>query len=106
MDAGPRGAGSYGRLVNRWWLFIPLCALFVAGLMNWRRPFSLRTLDLLVLVSFGISLIFFDHANLFLATPLVYPPMIYLIARGVGRVQPTPGAGSTSGPRTLSSWWP
>ena len=75
--------GSYGRLVNRWWLFIPLCALFVAGLMNWRRPFSLRTLDLLVLVSFGISLIFFDHANLFLATPLVYPPMIYLIARGV-----------------------
>ena len=75
--------GSYGRLVNRWWLFLPLCAIFMAGLMNWRRPISLRTLDLLVLISFGVSLIFFDHANLFWATPLVYPPMIYLIVRGV-----------------------
>ena len=75
--------GSYGRLVNRWWLLLPLARSSSRGLMNWRRPFSMRTLDLLVLVSFGISLIFFDHANLFWATPLVYPPMLYLIARGV-----------------------
>ncbi|MGZ4430363.1 MAG: glycosyltransferase 87 family protein [Gaiellales bacterium] len=72
---------AYGRKVNRWWVFIPLCLVFLGGLINWRRPFSLRTLDLLALVSFGISLIFFNQGNLFWSTPLVYPPMIYLAAR-------------------------
>ena len=80
---------TYGRLVNRWWLLIPMSLLFVAGLMDWRRPFSLRTLDLLVLVSFAISLRFFNHGEIFWATPLVYPPMLYLAARmtriGFGR---------------------
>ena len=72
---------TYGRLVNRWWLLVPMSLLFIAGLMDWRRPLSLRTLDLLVLASFAISLRFFNHGEIFWATPLVYPPMLYLAAR-------------------------
>jgi Glycosyltransferase family 87 len=72
---------TYGRLVNRWWLLLPMSLLFIAGLMDWRRPVSLRTLDLLVLSSFAISLRFFNHGEIFWATPLVYPPMLYLAVR-------------------------
>jgi hypothetical protein len=72
---------SYGRLANRWWIFLPLSALFLGGLIDWRRPLSLRTLDLLALLSFGISLHWFIAGNLFVSTPLIYPPMLYLTAR-------------------------
>jgi hypothetical protein len=72
---------SYGRLANRWWVFVPLCVLFVAGLADWRRPLSLRTVDLLVMVSFGVSLHWFIHGDLFVSTPLVYPPLLYLLVR-------------------------
>ncbi|HEY0387149.1 MAG TPA: hypothetical protein VGC71_01795 [Gaiellales bacterium] len=72
---------SYGRLVNRWWLFLPLCVLFVAGLTDWRRPSAMRTLDLLALLSFGISLHWFNQGDLFVSTPLIYPPMVYLLVR-------------------------
>src|SRR5207245_5656011 len=75
---------SYGRLINRWWVFLPLCLLFLGGLIDWRRPLSLRTLDLLVLLSFGVSLIWFVRGDLFLSTPLVYPPLVYLLARMLG----------------------
>lgn len=72
---------SYGRLANRWWIFLPLSALFLGGLIDWRRPVSLRTLDLLALLSFGISLHWFNAGNLFVSTPLIYPPMLYLTVR-------------------------
>jgi hypothetical protein len=75
---------SYGKLVNRWWVFLPLCFLFLGGLIDWRRPLSLRTLDLLVLLSFGISLIWFVRGDVFWSTPLVYPPLVYLLARMLG----------------------
>src|SRR5204863_4518895 len=67
---------SYGRLINRWWVFLPLCLVFLGGLIDWRRPLSLRTLDLLALLSFGVSLIWFVRGDLFWSTPLVYPPLI------------------------------
>ena len=81
---------SYGRLANRWWIFLPLCLLFAGGLLDWRRPLSLRTLDLLVLLSFGISLHWFNDGDLFVSTPLIYPPLIYLLVRlvWVGWTQP------------------
>jgi hypothetical protein len=72
---------SYGRLANRWWIFLPLSALFLGGLIDWRRPISMRTLDLLALLSFGISLHWFIAGNLFVSTPLIYPPMVYLTVR-------------------------
>jgi hypothetical protein len=51
--------------------------------MDWSRPFSLRTLDLIAMVGIGASLYWFNHGNVFVSTPLQYPPMLYLLARCV-----------------------
>jgi Glycosyltransferase family 87 len=74
---------SYGRKVTSPWVLVPMSLLFLAGLINWRRPLSLRTLDIAVLLSFVGSLVFFDRGDVFRSTPLVYPPMLYLIGRMV-----------------------
>ena len=42
--------GAFGRKVNAWYVWIPLCVLFVAPFVDPRRPFRLLHLDLLVLV--------------------------------------------------------
>ena len=39
------------------------------------------TLDLLVLLSFSVSLWFFNHGHVFTAMPLAYPPLAWLLAR-------------------------
>ncbi len=36
---------SYGRKVASAWVLIPMCLLFIGGLLDWRRLRSLRTLD-------------------------------------------------------------
>jgi hypothetical protein len=73
--------GAFGRHVNALYIWLPLCVLFVLPFLNFRRPFSLLHLDLLVLLSFSISLAFFNHANIYASVPLVYPPLLYLLAR-------------------------
>ena len=80
MARGYEGAFG-GRTINRPLVWIPLCVLFVLGLANLRRPLSLRNLDLLVLLSFSISLWFFNRGELFWSVPLAYPPLLYLCAR-------------------------
>ena len=81
--------GAFGRIVNAWYLWIPLCLLFVAPFIPWRRRPTLLHLDLLVLLSFSVSLALFNHADIGLSTPLFYPPLIYLclrlLALGFGR---------------------
>jgi hypothetical protein len=74
-------AGAFGRRVNSWYIWIPLCILFVAPFIPWRRRPSLWHLDLLVLVGFSASLAFFNHAEIGLSVPLIYPPLIYLMIR-------------------------
>ena len=73
--------GAFGRRVNAWYIWVPLCILFVAPFIPWRRRPSLWHLDLLVLSSFSVSLAFFNHAKIGLSVPLVYPPLIYLMIR-------------------------
>jgi hypothetical protein len=73
--------GAFGRRVNAWYLWIPLCALFVAPFFPWRRRPSLLHLDLLMLLGFSISLAFFNDAKIGLSVPLVYPFLIYLLVR-------------------------
>jgi hypothetical protein len=73
--------GAFGRHVNALYIWIPLCILFVAPFFNFRRPFSMLHLDLLVLLSFSISLALFNHAHIYGSVPLVYPPLLYLLAR-------------------------
>jgi hypothetical protein len=89
---GPLG----GERLNRPALWLALCAVFLVGLANFRRPFSMRNLDLLVLLSFSVSLWYFNHGHVFASASLAYPPLVYLLARccwaawkgGSGAVRP------------------
>jgi hypothetical protein len=83
--------GAFGRRVNALYVWIPLCVLFVAPFLPWPRlrkarrgagpRWSLLHLDLLVLLGFSISLALFNHGTIGLSTPLIYPPLLYLLAR-------------------------
>ena len=74
--------GSFGgKVLNAWWMWIPLSAVFLIGLVDRRRPWSLHTLDLLALVSFGFSLWFFNRGEVFRSAPLAVPPIVYLLVR-------------------------
>ncbi|HXE44206.1 MAG TPA: hypothetical protein VN635_03315 [Conexibacter sp.] len=77
--------GAFGRRVNAWYVWIPLCLLFIAPFLpsmrrGDRRPRWLH-LDLLVLLGFSVSLAFFNAARIGLSTPLVYPLLGYLLVR-------------------------
>jgi hypothetical protein len=73
--------GAFGRHVNALYIWLALCVLFLLPFIDPRRPFSLLHLDLLVLLSFSVSLAFFNHAHIYASVPLAYPPLIYLLAR-------------------------
>jgi hypothetical protein len=73
--------GAFGRHVNALYIWLPMCVLFMLPFINFRRPFSLLHLDLLVLLSFSVSLAFFNHAHIYASVPLAYPPLLYLLAR-------------------------
>lgn len=76
--------GAFGRAVNRPAVWLSLCALFLLPLLPLTRPRTLvswRTLDLLALLSFSLSLIWFNRGEIFTSVPLVYPPMAYLALR-------------------------
>ena len=82
MARGYDGAFG-GKTINRPEVWLALCALFLVGLVDWRRPLSVRTLDLLVLLSFSVSLWFFNEGDVFTSMPLVYPAFAYLLGRMV-----------------------
>ncbi len=73
--------GAFGRHVNALYVWLPLCVLFLLPFIEWRRPFALRHLDLLVLLSFSVSLAYFNHGKIYTSVPLTYPPLIYLLVR-------------------------
>ena len=74
------GEGAFGgRQINSVPIWLGFCLLFLVGLADWRRPLSVRNLDLLVLLSFSVSLWFFNRGEIFTSVPLVYPPMLYLL---------------------------
>ena len=75
------GEGAFGRKINEPWIWLTFCAVFLLGLADFRRPLSVRNLDLLVLLSFSVSLFFFNRGEVFTAMPLAYPPLAYLLAR-------------------------
>ena len=73
--------GAFGRKINAPYVWIPLCAVFLFGLLDWRRPWRIAHLDLLVLLGFGVSHFFFNRAEIGVSVPLVYPVLLYLMAR-------------------------
>jgi hypothetical protein len=80
MARGIDGAFG-GRKINSAPVWLGFCLLFLLGLADLRRPFSLRNLDLLVLLSFTVSLWFFNRGDIFTSVPLAYPPLLYLLGR-------------------------
>jgi hypothetical protein len=70
-----------GKTLDRVAVWLGLCLIFLVGLADLRRPLSLRNLDLLVLLSFSVSLAFFNRGEVFASVPLAYPPLVYLLAR-------------------------
>jgi len=74
-------SGAFGRHVNDLFIWLPLCVLFILPFIDIRRPFALLHLDLLALLSFSVSLAFFNHAHIYASVPLAYPPLVYLLAR-------------------------
>jgi hypothetical protein len=73
--------GAFGRSVNAWYVWLPMCLVFVLPFLPWRRRPSLLHLDLLVLLGFSVSLALFNHAKIGLSVPLVYPFLLYLLVR-------------------------
>jgi hypothetical protein len=83
--------GAFGRRVNAVYVWLPLCVLFLAPFLPWPRlrrsrrgagpRWSLLHVDLLMLLGFSISLALFNNATIGLSTPLIYPFLLYLLAR-------------------------
>jgi hypothetical protein len=92
--------GAFGEHVNALYVWLPMCLLFILPFLDFRRPFSLLHLDLLVLLSFSVSLAFFNHAHIYASVPLAYPPLLYMLARMLAllRRRRRGGPGSSGGP--------
>jgi hypothetical protein len=80
MARGYDGAFG-GKELNSPWIWLSLSLAFFLGLADLRRWRSVRNLDLLVLLSFGLSLAAFNQGDVFTSVPIAYPPLLYLLGR-------------------------
>ena len=80
MARGYPGAFG-GSKINSYPVWLAFCALFLLGLVDWRRLLSIRNADLVVLLSFSVSLWFFNHGHVFAAMSLAYPPLVWVLLR-------------------------
>jgi Glycosyltransferase family 87 len=74
-------AGAFGHKLNAPYVWLPLCLLFLLPFLDFRRPLRLLHLDLLVLLAFGVSHVFFNRGEIETSVPLVYPVLVYLFVR-------------------------
>jgi hypothetical protein len=104
--------GAFGRSITKPIIWIPLLLLFLIPLLRWRRLISWRTLDLVVLCAFSVSLIWFTEGMIFTSVPLSVPPLVYLGIRlaavGLRGVRQAPTSEMTAAeaprsPRLVSS---
>lgn len=75
--------GAFGKIINAWFVWIPLCLAFFLPFFDPRRLFRLLHLDLLVLIAFSASQYFFNRGQIQLSAPLVYPVLLYLFGRAL-----------------------
>jgi hypothetical protein len=73
--------GAFAGKLNAPYVWIPLCVLFLLPFLDRRRPFRMLHLDLLMLLAFGAAHFFFNRGEISTSTPLVYPVLLYLLAR-------------------------
>ena len=72
---------SVGRSLNAPYFWLPLAAIFLAAFFDPRRPLRLLHLDLVVLLAFGLSQLYFNQGRVDVSMPLVYPLLAYLVVR-------------------------
>jgi hypothetical protein len=75
--------GQFGHKLNAPYVFLPICALFLTGLLDWRRLWRAANLDLLVLLGFGVSHVWFNRGEIGVSVPLQYMPLVYLLGRAL-----------------------
>jgi hypothetical protein len=73
--------GAFGRKVNSPWVWIPLSLIFLAPFFSPRRPFRILHLDLLALAGFGVSVAYFNDANLNASVPIASGLLLYVMLR-------------------------
>ena len=73
--------GAFGRKLNAPYVWLPLCVLFLLPFVDPRQPFRLLHLDLIVLLGFGVSHVFFNRGEIGVSVPLVLPVLVYLLVR-------------------------
>ncbi|MFL5780745.1 MAG: glycosyltransferase 87 family protein [Thermoleophilaceae bacterium] len=73
--------GQFGGKLNAPYVWLPLCVLFLLPFVDPRRPFRMLHLDLLALLAFGVSHVFFNRGQIDVSVPLVYPVLVYLLVR-------------------------
>jgi hypothetical protein len=73
--------GAFGGRLNSWYVWIPLCLVFLAPFVDPRRPFRMLHLDLLVLLAFSVSHHLFNRGEIFWSVPLAYPVLLYVLVR-------------------------
>ena len=74
-------SGAFAGKLNAPYVWLPLCVLFLLPFLDFRRPFRVLHVDLLVLLAFGVSHFFFNRGEISTSVPLVYPVLVYLLAR-------------------------
>ena len=74
-------SGAIAQKVNAPYVWLPLCLLFLVPFVDPRRLLRLLHLDLLVLLGLGVSLYFFNRADITTSVALTYPVLIYVFLR-------------------------
>ncbi len=73
--------GAVAGIANRLYIWLPLCLLFLLPFVDPRRPLRVLHLDLLVLLGFGVSQVYFNRGEIGVSVPLVYPVLAYILVR-------------------------
>lgn len=91
--------GGFNTMFAHWWIWLTFGLLFLVPFVDVKRPFRLLHLDLLALLSFGISYAYFDYQHGDAAVYWFYPPLAYMLVRlvvagvrrrrGAGRLVPS-----------------
>jgi hypothetical protein len=73
--------GGIGGAINRPLVWLSFCLFFVIGLADFRRPLSMRNLDVLALLFFSIHLWYFNEGRVFAGSIAAAAALVYLIGR-------------------------
>ena len=76
--------GAVGRSAAALWIGLPLLAAFLIGLLPRGRP-GLAWLDVAAVGALSLSFAGFNDGRIDLSTPLMYPPLLWLLGRTLWR---------------------